>query len=264
MAEIGQFFDILRENCDIRATSNCSMHTHVSLCDDSSNPYSASQLRSIAKAIMYWDDAIEQVLPGARKAHPFCPSNVNNTNASALPTEQVSSSLKKAYREVSRKTFRPVFEAVNRELVTVDDAEATMGKGRDLAWSFRYVTGGCGTIEYRQPPGVEDAVEARHWIAFTLGFVAETLSGNFDRYAPAKESGHPVALRDFISRGAQRVGAKEVLGRLRPDLSLARVYTKKELEVLRWKKGLKDREESPFAIKVRYHIAEMDDSASLT
>jgi hypothetical protein len=56
-------------------------------------------------------------------------------------------------------------------------------------------------VEFRRPPGVRDAKCAKHWIAFTLGFVNKSIGFEFDSIIDEKEYPTPPQLLLFIQDG---------------------------------------------------------------
>jgi hypothetical protein len=56
-------------------------------------------------------------------------------------------------------------------------------------------------VEFRRPPGVRDAICAKHWIAFTLGFVNKSIGFEFDSIIDEKGHPTPPQLLLFIQGG---------------------------------------------------------------
>lgn len=228
----------------IHLTNGCSMHVHVSPCAEGTG-YSIKQLHGIMKSVAYYDDAITRVVPAGRKNNPWAGSNVLHKDCSPK--------IRDAYGKISSRTWGPLFKEIDKtrfkQQVTTD-----VFKDKYMSWNFMHVCSACGTVEFRRPPGVNNATNAIFWVAFTMGFIKAALDWNWD--AENGKKAYPVVktLRSFIIYGLQGmeptcqgiIGTGDIVENLDPSLS----FSTAERAVIERKKAAKANKESGYAAKV--------------
>ncbi|KAI1082639.1 hypothetical protein F5B20DRAFT_578309 [Whalleya microplaca] len=228
--EVDRVFNAFDKKWEIRLTKGCCMHIHVS--PGRTTRYVPKQLQGIVIGIGVFDDAITKVMPKERKNIGWAVSNVHYSN-----------DYKKKYEQVSDKTWVPFFNYV-RKLSFPNMFHLTMGSTRNLSWNFSNVTHTCGTVEFRRPPGVKSAAEAKHWAGFTLGFVSEAISHDYEHFKSRKDDASVGELQSFISTGLAALGeqCKDSIDTktLVEDTSTPDIYDTVELLELEKKKKNKE------------------------
>ncbi|KAM0814534.1 putative Amidoligase enzyme [Seiridium cardinale] len=246
--EVDRIFSVLNEYCEIRLTVGCSMHIHVSPTQtgDLQQKYTIVQLRSILNAISFYDAAITQIMPAERKNTLWAQSNVNG--------EKTPSKIKMAYRAVPQRSWGPLF-SIFGSIKMKAMVHREMGQDKYMSWNFGHLMDQCGTIEFRRPPGVRTAADAKHWAAFTLGFInmAMTMSNGWAQHGTATSHPSVKDLQRFVRAGVARLGpsCNGALNddRIEADNSPACVYSATEIEIINRKKSEKNKFGSVFAEK---------------
>ncbi|KAM7219064.1 hypothetical protein V8F06_005502 [Rhypophila decipiens] len=217
--DIRRFFAVLGENCDLKVTTGCSMHVHVS--PGVSTKFNECQLQAICKAICYWDTVTTAILPLHRKASTWAASNcadIRNPMLKDKPmNESVNKNLVAAYKSVSQKGWKiGLFDSYfGKGQVTLHSVYSLMSgstnldngrRSRYVGWNFQHVTDKCGTIEFRRPPGVDTADDALYWICFTVGFVSQAIRTDWNdkRYDKVGKLGTG-DLDDFVRSGLRGI-----------------------------------------------------------
>jgi hypothetical protein len=238
-------FEILEGDCNIRITTGCSMHVHVS---PFGSTYTTRQLRGVCKGVCYYDNATTKVLPGERKDNPWATSNVVGRGG------MVNQKLKRAYSLVPSGSWAQLFKMLDKVTPLVV-YETMSAHSRYMAWNFQNVTKRCGTIEFRRPPGADSAAKAIHWAAFALGFVTRAMAVDWAPLESRSTVGSVADLHAFVTQGLQMLGptcsgalndAKMV-----EDTSAPTVLTAAELAAIDEKMKVKEKvKASPFVEKV--------------
>ncbi|KAJ4153219.1 hypothetical protein LMH87_009716 [Akanthomyces muscarius] len=173
--ESDHVFQFINENFDIYLSTGCSMHVHVSPAPLESHVYNLGQLQSILKATALYDKAITNVMPADRKENPYCQPNLAPRREKRHQSEKdINNHIRDAFERVESQGCKGLFapfdnlRPIQKNLIQL----VFFGESRYLSWNFAHLAGSCGTIEFRRPPGVRDAAAAKHWIAFTLGFLS--------------------------------------------------------------------------------------------
>ncbi|KAK3315572.1 putative amidoligase enzyme-domain-containing protein [Apodospora peruviana] len=248
--ELYHLFSIVDENCKAVLTKGCATHVHVS---PGLFKFKDTQLRSICKAAAVFDDAITAIMPVERKDNPWATSNFQGSG------ESINKRLQKAFSAVKTDKWISFFEYIdcNVYLHTAYDVMSSGGRaGRFVCWNFENVTKACGTVEFRRPPGTKDAMTTGHWVAFTLGFIAEAVATTDwnKRWGKLNCGGNVKELRGFVSAGIKRLSSYETNAALQRDgiklIDGARtVFDADELEEIKWNKAAKVQREGEFVTK---------------
>lgn len=254
--EIDDLYSGIKKYCDIRLTTGCSMHVHVSPSAKprgSEDKWSAAQLRSILKAISYFDDPITKVMPAERKQNPFAMSNMLSDDVF-----RATPALKKAYLAVGKDTWKPLFDFYDAKIksnLMKPQAHVIMGSCRLLSWNFEHIAASCGTVEFRRCPGAKSAQMAKHWVRFTLGFIAATAIAPQDANfwtIRSNTKGYPTvqSLDLFVQNGLTKLesASQGPLGPLKEITEPPTVFPAAQLAK---KKALLMARTSPYADKVR-------------
>ncbi|KAG7284431.1 hypothetical protein NEMBOFW57_010804 [Staphylotrichum longicolle] len=132
-----------------------------------------------------FDDAITKVMPPCRKQTPWARSNFReithpDPNEAKLIRElsKVEKNLVARFNKVATKTktWKYLFDhfATIKENKGIPDV---LGDRRHTSMNLLPInTDACGTVEFRRPPGVDNAQDAKKWTAFALAFVSAALT----------------------------------------------------------------------------------------
>lgn len=232
------------------------MHVHVSPSAKprgSEDKWSAAQLRSILKAISFFDDPITKIMPAERKQNPYAMSNMLSDDVF-----RATPALKKAYLAVGQDTWKPLFDFYDAKIksnLMKPQSHAIMGSCRLSSWNFEHIAASCGTVEFRRSPGANSAQMAKHWTAFTLGFIAAAAIEPQDQNpltSRANTKAHPpVTLLDWFVRHGLKKLEPESQGALGPVNEINKPPTVFPAAQLAKKKALLMARTSPYAEKVR-------------
>lgn len=171
-----------RSACLVKTNKSCGTHIHLSPLGRS---WTLEELKSIAIAINHFESAFEVLLPMTRRGSPYARSNRRYMNSA-----------------LENKGDSECIEAV-LACQSVDDLATLMCTDRYVAWNFVNLKKDYtkGTLEWRQPPGQNDAVGCLAWIELALNFVHSAASRptwheNYTDYTQTI-----AGLQQFISEG---------------------------------------------------------------
>lgn len=190
---------------------------------------------------------------------PHFDKNVKEQQTLMAKYDQDNPDLKKMrerFNEVSEKSWKPVFEMFDGIKMPMQ-VIAKFNQNRLLAWNFNNITCGCNTVEFRQPPGVEESADALHWVIFTLGFIRAAL--DFDSKETSQSHAFPnmAALSSFIARGIKLAQVQvpdnfTFTDRFRLDTNKSNVLTAKEITLMKSKEWeVLNKMECPHVFHVR-------------
>jgi hypothetical protein len=237
--EILEVFSVILKFCEIRLTTGCAMHVHVSpvLGDDFTN----DQLKQIIKQVIYYDSPLTTIMPPERKENTWAMSNVKRTAA-----------WKAAYDQVPQRTWAPLFDSLDKHKMKQMLLHGWCQE-RYVSWNFSNVLSGCGTIEFRRPPGVKTAAAANHWVAVTLGYVAHAMVlQNWSMVKLTKTYPSTDNLRNAIAAGVKLLPqiSQGALGSMSDINQPATLFSPQELAKINKKKQDKSKKMSVFTEKV--------------
>ncbi|KAL3428490.1 swim zinc finger domain protein [Phlyctema vagabunda] len=242
--EVDRVFGFLLQNFEISLTKGCSMHIHVSPTLTLQNRYTRDQLVRIIKAIAYFDDPITRVMPANRKANQWAMSNMIG--------EDAPKAWRDAYLKVPTATWKPLFSEFEK-IKMRQRVYADTGSNRYMSWNFSNIEATCGTIEFRRPPGVQSAAEAKHWASFALGFISQALVSDLDALRNSKNYATVKQLEDFVRGGASRLERLSqgafITQLLLENHSRPTGDSAAEIEIIRRKKAAKEKRGSVFVEK---------------
>ncbi|KAI1339382.1 putative amidoligase enzyme-domain-containing protein [Xylariaceae sp. FL0016] len=172
IAHLSTIFKVLKAGFTISPSPNCGTHIHLS----TSPPLSASQLAAVSKAMLFFEPALDNLLPSPRANSYWCQSNRANPSLKTLSTPQCFDQLDYAAVDVP---------SIVRAMC-VFPAKSAYGRANGFTEDFVHgvykwdlsplLPGGLGTIEFRQAPGSRSAEDARTWVELAVAFVAGAMN----------------------------------------------------------------------------------------
>ncbi|KAL2015663.1 hypothetical protein VTK56DRAFT_5041 [Thermocarpiscus australiensis] len=227
--DLATLFSTLHAAFTVAPSPHCSTHVHLS---GTPNPLSAAELAALAKAALYYEPALDRLVPPARRgsAAYWCQSNRANPSLAGLTLPECLAKLDCAAAAASASETtapaagaRPVVEAMN--LFPADSAygkahgkPGDFVRGKVYKWDFTGMlsakdkdaggAGGRGTVEFRQPPGSVAVEDAMGWVTLAVAFVVGAmvigprLGGDGTQEAGASVD----ELWDLLVCGAQALG----------------------------------------------------------
>ncbi|EFX05225.1 hypothetical protein CMQ_3294 [Grosmannia clavigera kw1407] len=204
------------------ASPHCSTHVHVSATPA---PLSTVELGLLAKAVLYFEPALDGLAPTVRRSSStyWCQSN---RVSQAFRDQQgldscfsiIDAAVDSAAVAGEVSATRAVVEAIN--LFPAGSAygrahgkKHDFVRGKAFKWDFSGMlpkSAGCGTglgtVEFRQPPGSTAADEACAWVTLALTFVAGvTAVGDFG-VDNVDAGASPAELWNVLHSGAAFIG----------------------------------------------------------
>ncbi|KAH8898937.1 hypothetical protein GQ53DRAFT_635257 [Thozetella sp. PMI_491] len=182
--DINTIFGALESSFTITQSSACSTHVHISAAPDL---LSAPELATLGKAVLYYEEALDQLVPTGRRGSTAYWCQSNRANPALKHLEDLSACFDRidqaAATSLEKDKMLPVIEALN--LFPAASAYGkSHGKTRDFVrgkvykWNFSGMLPGqgLGTVEYRQAPGSITADQAAGWVTLMATFVAGAIS----------------------------------------------------------------------------------------
>ena len=195
------------------------------------------------KAVSYFTNPVTKIMPAERKNSPWAMPNMLSDDVAERQPQ-----LKAAYEQVETESWKLLFDIYDSRMKRPLDrtqAYVVMGQHRNVAWNFAHVTSDCGTIEFRQGPGITTSEQVKHCVSFTLGFIyAAAFQTNLNWTQTAATTTHPSVeeLDSFVKTGSRGLEPESqgALETLEEDTSEAKVWTTLEM-----KKALLDSDGGP-------------------
>ncbi|KAK0744385.1 hypothetical protein B0T21DRAFT_357744 [Apiosordaria backusii] len=211
VGEISRAFEALTECCEIKLTTGCSMHIHVSPVRELAekpNQFTFPEIVNIVKAVAYFDQPLTDVMPAERKQNAFALSSFtgvpppDDREAIRLFDEPKRLKLQNLYGMVPTAGWGPLFKHL--EQIT---SRVKFRHNCDLSRlrSFNFsplLDDNCLTIEFRRPPGADTAAKATKWAAFALCFFAAAIDPSWNAHTSKpslRNSKSLPSLKDFQS-----------------------------------------------------------------
>ncbi|KAI5458293.1 hypothetical protein BGZ63DRAFT_407578 [Mariannaea sp. PMI_226] len=252
--EISTVFRVIHQYCDILVSSGCSTHVHMSPMLP--RKFTRNDVIKVMMAAAYFDDPITRMMPPDRKDNEWAKSNF-------LPHKAVADEIWTAYSQVSVRTWGHMFQVCQKAVLELKPdsmwqkiASLQIFRDKYLAWNIKPLQD-CGTIEFRRPPGVSNAQDACHWVAFSLGFMSSALSTSLD--SARSRTTIPVVpeAKRYIENGL-RIFGRESLAALRPELMVEdrrppTRMTAQQLAIIQMQKEKYRKKKSYFEEKVCSH-----------
>lgn len=191
-------FSTIRHYFVMSPSPHCSTHIHISATPV---PLSPAELSALAKAALYFEPALDQLVPADRRGSTayWCQSNRASVALRSLSLQDCLVMVDAALDlPGSSMSSEPADHGLTRALVgsmNLFPATSTYGRahgkkhdfvrGKVYKWDFSrmlprqpsHPKGSAatslaqGTVEFRQPPGSRSAEDARGWITLVLALV---------------------------------------------------------------------------------------------
>ncbi|EZF45379.1 hypothetical protein H112_01554 [Trichophyton rubrum D6] len=239
VVSINYLFANLLGHCDVHLTKGCATHVHVA---PAGGKYTLSQVKNIVKGTIYYEEPVMRIMHEDRKSNPWA-----QPNADTIPGCVTK------IKNVSQGGWSPIFDEFKDHKFVATIVTAVC-PDRNVSWNFQNLTDS-GTMEFRRPRGVDNPDAAKHWIAFTLGFMANVIwEENWDATGHTKTHPSSDRLRAVVVRGATSINLPvhtSLLPTLMADNNkAATVFTKEERAIIRQKMAKKKNKRSLFVEKI--------------
>lgn len=153
-AIVREAWTVVGSACEISTSDECGTHVHVSPINDE-NMWDMDALKNICVCILYFEGAIDVMLPEERLGNAFAMSHrMDNFTFVEL-------------------TMDECFDLIH-EQQTVQDIVILMANEnqKNFGWNFLNLTEDFNrTIEFRRAPGVTDVEDAMAWVEFAITFL---------------------------------------------------------------------------------------------
>lgn len=149
-------------NYDLTTDENCATHIHISLVPN----YTFTEIKCIACSVIYFERAIEALMPPHRRGNRFAMSNY----------------LASPYLRREGKSRQDSIELIEMARDELEVFRFIQGyDNKNFAWNFRnLVQGNKGTIEFRQPPASSTSAQSLSWAEFVMNFIQSSVKlGSF-------------------------------------------------------------------------------------
>ena len=164
---------VLQEKFNTSTDTHCSTHVHISPAE---GQWTLDQVKRVAKAALYFEQSVDTILPTHRSNSTWAKSNRNNTSLKDKDMNELFSLI---------DSKQDVDEIVCLMCSCSRNSLEGISMGRSLGlpqynmfrWNFTPLTRhSMGTIEFRQPPGSEDAASTKLWVTFAVSFVQAAIT----------------------------------------------------------------------------------------
>ena len=173
-------WEVIHAACLIETNTWCGTHVHVS----PDNDYTLDQMKSVARAVLYFESALNALVPADRLKSKFCKSfHASNPNFKG-------------------KTMDKCVALVDATKNNVAVIELMNNPDRCFAWNFQNLWQGRPlTIEFRQAPGVASSADALAWAEFAVTFVGAAIKAAGSHKALQKYAINVGGLAAFLKNG---------------------------------------------------------------
>ncbi|KAK3377558.1 hypothetical protein B0H63DRAFT_220622 [Podospora didyma] len=155
---VNALWAFLDQNYSITGDDTCGTHIHISVDGD----YDLSMMKAIASAVIYFEPAIEALLPETRRGNHHTMSNwIDNPSLGHLGMSRAAA----IQRIKSCKTHEEVIYIVS--------------PGKPYGWNFK-AWSRLKTIEFRRGAPSQSADDVFMWADFVMAFVKAALSKPLD------------------------------------------------------------------------------------
>ncbi|KAI8625623.1 putative amidoligase enzyme-domain-containing protein [Xylariaceae sp. FL1651] len=219
-------FRVLKTYFTVTPSAHCSTHVHLS----TSPPLQPVHLSSIAKAVLYFEPALDSLLPPDRATSYWCQSNRTNPVLKPL-------SLAQCFEYLDACAYPPQGAGTHDVVRAMCLFPARSAYGRAHGFTEDFVHGvykwdfsglilpheggqGKGTLEFRQAPGSRSAEDVRTWVELAVAFAAGAVDVSADGYVTdtggvGLDPNKRVRMEDLwwiLSVGAQSSGIGDLRG----------------------------------------------------
>lgn len=196
-ADMEVIFSTVRHYFVVAHSPHCSTHIHIS---GTPMPLSSTELSALAKAALYFEPALDQLVPADRRASTayWCQSNRASVGLRSMSLQDCLGMVDAAVDLSTTSLGNESFESGRTQALVgtmnLYPATSTYGRahgkkhdfvrGKVYKWDFSRmlprsssskgsnVALSQGTVEFRQPPGSRSAEDAKGWITLVLALVA--------------------------------------------------------------------------------------------
>ncbi|GBF61303.1 hypothetical protein TMEN_3783 [Trichophyton mentagrophytes] len=187
--QLDRFWNILLANFEVRGDPSCGTHVHFS----PAGGFTLAQLKKLTAFVTIFQPAITALIPPTRRGTDWC-----HPNAEVVPN------LTNKYM-TGRHVLLEWIEGFSNKTELWEN----ISPNKIVAWNFRNAReGGCGTVEFRQPPGVVSNAATKRWVAIALALFDAGIDPwiIYPAASPTVEN-----LRVVLERSASRIGVSHLL-----------------------------------------------------
>lgn len=157
---VRQFWEFLDTYAYVETNYSCGTHVHIS--PPPNMEWNIEYLRRIAKSLIYFEPAIEVLLPPYRRTNLWAKANRADHPQFKVRTVQ------QALSRIDNCQNVPQLVALMNPKIRPTDEDFD----RYYAWNFtNLLAGRIGTIEFRRPPGVTKVESCIWWVELACAFV---------------------------------------------------------------------------------------------
>lgn len=148
-------WEFLTAEYRVTADEECSTHVHLSL----TGGYTLTQLKRLAQAVVYFEPAVERIVPETRRNNEYARSNwIDNRHL--------------AYKKLSRADSMRAIEACKSDADVIE----LMNPGQDRYFGFNFLPlKTYRTIEFRRGSGSTNVGEVFRWVEFAVRFLQASM-----------------------------------------------------------------------------------------
>ncbi|EGD97727.1 hypothetical protein TESG_05128 [Trichophyton tonsurans CBS 112818] len=187
--QLNLFWYTLTDSFEVRGDPSCGTHIHFSPVGG----FTLAQLKKLTAFVTIFQPAITALIPSGRRGTDWCHANA-----------EVAEGLRAKYM-----AGRPVLLAWIEGFSDKSELWENISPNKTVAWNFRNAReGGCGTVEFRQPPGVVSNAATKRWVAIALALFAAGIEPwlAYPVAAPTVED-----LKIVLEHSASRIGVSHLL-----------------------------------------------------
>ncbi|KAF2745040.1 hypothetical protein M011DRAFT_155896 [Sporormia fimetaria CBS 119925] len=193
--EISTAWNVLQRSYRLSLNGDCATHISISPCGH--RKWLLDDVKRITKTVLYFERAVDAIVPLDRRISVFCKSNKHREDVS----------------------LAWLFDLIDKagsiqEVVWVMNGSPTdMKTWKNFRWNFcPLLNFGPGAIEFRQAPSSVGGVNSTaFWINFAVAFVQGALTLGNTLYG-SKEEAIPKDLANLIKVGASQAGMSDASG----------------------------------------------------
>jgi hypothetical protein len=158
-------FEAIHQTCHLVITKQTGLHVHIS--PQLPNTWDLQKLKRVSKAVIYFENAFQSLLPPFRRASRFAQRNFADSGAN--------------WENIDMKRFFEEIDGCNegRQIAPLMNNNGSRRPSRDFAWNFDNISirgdsssPAVNTVEFRSPPGATTADQVLAWVELAVVFVA--------------------------------------------------------------------------------------------
>ncbi|KAK3334223.1 putative amidoligase enzyme-domain-containing protein [Cercophora scortea] len=173
--DLETIFSVLHGKFTLHPSPHCSTHVHIS---GTPHPLSPSELAALAKSALYYEPALDALVPPARRGSAYwCQSNRSNPSLTGLDLATCLDALGHAGSSVRHVVEAMNLFPANSPYGRAHGRQKDFVRGKVYKWDFTgMMSGGRGTVEFRQAPGSVAAADATGWVTLAVAFVVGAMA----------------------------------------------------------------------------------------